>query len=161
MKILVIDDEPKSAEHLARGLEESGYQVDTAHDGRVGLQAARESDYALVISDIMMPGFDGFSMVHELRRVGRRTPVLFVTARHDVEARVRGLDLGADDYLIKPFAFGASRPRTSGLTQNCGPPQFALRSRRSYARHSIATRHAWQASHRPQPEGICTPPVLS
>lgn len=122
MRILVIDDEAKAAEQLARALAESGYQVDTAHDGRKGLEAASGSSYDLVISDIMMPGFDGFSMVHELRRIGRNTPVLFVTARHDVDARVRGLDLGADDYLIKPFAIPELLARVRALLRRTGVP---------------------------------------
>lgn len=147
MKILVIDDEPKSAEHLARGLEESGYQVDTAHDGRVGLQAARESDYALVISDIMMPGFDGFSMVHELRRIGRSTPVLFVTARHDVEARVRGLDLGADDYLVKPFAFSELLARVRAVLRRTVLPSNSRYEVDDLAL-DIQSRRVTRASHR-------------
>ena len=76
MRILVIDDEAEAAAQLGRALVESGYQVDTVHDGREGLEAASGSNYDFVISDIMMPGFDGFSMMHEVRRIGRNTPVL-------------------------------------------------------------------------------------
>jgi two-component system copper resistance phosphate regulon response regulator CusR len=126
MKILVIDDEPKAAEHLAQGLTEAGYETHTVYDGRRGLDAARESAYDLIISDITMPGFDGFSMVHELRRVGRNTPVLFVTARDDVDARVRGLDLGADDYLIKPFAFPELLARVRALHRRTTMPHASI-----------------------------------
>lgn len=115
MKILVIDDEPKAAAYLAQGLTESGYVVDAVHDGHLGLEAASNQAYSLIISDVMMPGCDGFSIVSELRRRGRDTPVLFVTARDDVDARVRGLDLGADDYLTKPFAFAELLARVRAL----------------------------------------------
>jgi len=104
VRILVIDDEAKAADQLARALTESGYRAGTVNDGRDGLEKASRSNYDLIISDIMMPRFDGFSMVHELRRIGSSTPVLFVTARHDFDAKVRGLDLGADGCLLNPFA---------------------------------------------------------
>ncbi|MEO7684788.1 MAG: heavy metal response regulator transcription factor [Gemmatimonadaceae bacterium] len=115
MKILVIEDEPKAAAYLAQGLTESGYAVDIVHDGPSGLEAAENPDYGLVISDVMMPGVDGFSMIAEMRRRGRNIPVLFVTARNDIDARVQGLDLGADDYLVKPFAFAELLARVRAL----------------------------------------------
>lgn len=115
MKILVIEDEPKAAAYLQQGLTEAGYVVDTVHDGDAGLAAAQGGGYALIICDIMLPGRDGFTVVAELRRAGYDTPILFVTARDEVNARVRGLDLGADDYLAKPFAFAELLARIRAL----------------------------------------------
>ena len=115
MKILVIEDEPKAAAYLQQGLSEAGYVVDVASDGESGLAAARSHDYALIVCDLMLPHRDGFSVVVELRRAGRETPVLFVTARDEIDARVRGLDVGADDYLVKPFAFAELLARVRAL----------------------------------------------
>lgn len=115
MKILVIEDEPKAATYLQQGLSEAGYIVDIASDGDSGLVAARSHDYALVICDLMLPRRDGFSVVAEIRRAGRTTPILLVTARDEIDARVRGLDAGADDYLTKPFAFAELLARVRAL----------------------------------------------
>ncbi len=115
MKILIIEDEPKAAAYVRQGLMEAGYVVDLASDGDAGLTAAHEREYALILCDVMLPGRDGFSLVSELRRAGRNTPILFVTARGEVDARVRGLDLGADDYLAKPFAFAELLARIRAL----------------------------------------------
>lgn len=105
MKILVVEDERKTAGYLRKGLSENGFTVDVARDGEDGLHLARSGQYDLLILDVMLPGRDGWSVLSELRREGNRVPVLFLTARETVEDRVRGLDLGADDYLVKPFAF--------------------------------------------------------
>jgi len=105
MKLLIIEDEPKSAAYLRKGLSEHGYVADIASDGDDGLHLAQYSEYALLILDIMLPGRDGWSVISNLRRAGKQTPVLFLTARDSVADRVRGLELGADDYLVKPFAF--------------------------------------------------------
>jgi two-component system copper resistance phosphate regulon response regulator CusR len=105
VRILVIEDEAKTAAYLAKGLGESGFVVDVAPDGEAGLERARSGDYDLLIVDVMLPRRDGWSVVSSLREAGRTTPVVFLTARDLVEDRVRGLDLGADDYLLKPFAF--------------------------------------------------------
>ena len=115
MRILVVEDEPKAAAHLAQGLSEAGYAVDVVSDGDHGLLVAKGTTYGLVICDVMLPGRDGYSVVSELRRVGQQTPILFVTARDEVEARVRGLDVGADDYLTKPFAFAELLARVRAL----------------------------------------------
>ncbi|MHB0948065.1 MAG: heavy metal response regulator transcription factor [Gemmatimonadaceae bacterium] len=115
MKILVIEDEPKAAAYVRQGLTEAGYVVDLVSDGDAGLAAAREHEYALILCDVMLPRRDGFSLVAELRRGGRQTPILFVTARDEIEARVRGLDVGADDYLAKPFAFAELLARVRAL----------------------------------------------
>lgn len=115
MKILVVEDEPKAASYLKQGLEESGFVVDVAHDGIRGLSLARSGAYALIICDVLLPGQDGFTLVGELRGGGSPTPVLFVSARDEVHARVRGLDAGGDDYLVKPFAFTELLARVRAL----------------------------------------------
>ena len=105
MKVLVVEDEPKSAAYLAKGLGESGFVVDVASDGENGLVLARSGGYELIVLDVMLPGRDGLSVLAELRRGGAQTPVILLTARDRVQDRVLGLDQGADDYLVKPFAF--------------------------------------------------------
>jgi two-component system, OmpR family, copper resistance phosphate regulon response regulator CusR len=104
-RILVIEDEKKTAAFLAKGLREAGFAVDVAPDGETGLDQARASKFDLLIVDIMLPHKDGWDVVAELRRDEVRTPILFLTARDSVRDRVKGLELGADDYLVKPFAF--------------------------------------------------------
>ena len=115
MKLLVIEDEPKAASYLQQGLSEAGYVVDVAKDGDIGLGAARSNDYALIVCDLVLPHRDGFSVVAELRRAGRTVPILVVTALEQIDARVRGLDAGADDYLVKPFAFAELLARVRAL----------------------------------------------
>ncbi|MDE2366124.1 MAG: heavy metal response regulator transcription factor [Betaproteobacteria bacterium] len=105
MHILIIEDEKKTASFLRKGLTEAGYMVDTSGNGDEGMLLALDTDYDLIILDVMLPGWDGWSILATLRRAGKRMPVLFLTARDTVQDRVRGLELGADDYLIKPFAF--------------------------------------------------------
>src|SRR5215472_4186463 len=104
-RILVIEDEKKTAAFLAKGLREAGFAVDVAMDGESGLKQARATKFDLLIVDIMLPHKDGWDVVTELRRDEVRTPILFLTARDSVRDRVKGLELGADDYLVKPFAF--------------------------------------------------------
>lgn len=105
MQLLIIEDEVKTAAYLAKGLREQGFTVDVAHEGLDGLHLAMEGTHDLIILDVMLPGMDGWHIVRELRALGRQTPVLLLTARDAVEDRVKGLELGADDYLVKPFAF--------------------------------------------------------
>ena len=105
MRILVIEDEKKTAAFLAKGLREAGFDVDVAPDGETGLAQARATKFDLLIVDIMLPHKDGWDVVAELRRDEIRTSILFLTARDSVRDRVKGLELGADDYLVKPFAF--------------------------------------------------------
>ena len=105
MRILVIEDEKKTATFLTKGLREAGFAVDVAIDGESGLKLARTTKFDLLIVDIMLPHKDGLDVVAELRRDEVRTPILFLTARDSVRDRVKGLELGADDYLVKPFAF--------------------------------------------------------
>ncbi|AMO36864.1 MULTISPECIES: heavy metal response regulator transcription factor [Thauera] len=115
MKILIVEDEPKTGDYLRQGLAEAGFVVDLARDGLDGLHLALNGDYALVVLDVMLPGLDGWGVLQTLRRGGREMPVLFLTARDQVEDRVRGLDLGADDYLVKPFAFSELLARVRTL----------------------------------------------
>jgi two-component system copper resistance phosphate regulon response regulator CusR len=119
MKILVVEDEPKTGGYLRKGLTEAGYVVDLATTGRDGLFQAIEEEYDFVVLDVMLPGMDGWQVIQELRKT-RETPVLFLTARDDVEDRVRGLELGADDYLVKPFAFSELLARVRTLLRR-GP----------------------------------------
>jgi two-component system, OmpR family, copper resistance phosphate regulon response regulator CusR len=104
MRILVVEDEPKAGDYLRKGLTESGFVVDLARTGPDGLQLAIAEAYDLIVLDVMLPGMDGWQVVQALRKL-QQTPVLFLTARDDVQDRVKGLELGADDYLVKPFAF--------------------------------------------------------
>jgi two-component system OmpR family response regulator len=103
MRVLVVEDETRMARLLKRGLEEEGHAVDVAGDGPDGLWMATENPYAAIVLDIMLPGFDGFEVCRRLREAGVWTPVLMLTARDAVGDRVRGLDVGADDYMVKPF----------------------------------------------------------
>lgn len=105
MRILVIEDEKKTAGFLKKGLTENGFIVDVAHTAADGLLQADVLDYDLVILDIMLPDKSGWFVLEKMRQGGNKTPVLFLTARDSVEDRVKGLELGADDYLVKPFAF--------------------------------------------------------
>lgn len=105
MKILIVEDEPKTGDYLCQGLSEAGFVVDLVRDGREGLHSALAGDYDLVILDVMLPGLDGWQVLTGVRRKDPDLPVLFLTARDQVDDRVKGLELGADDYLIKPFAF--------------------------------------------------------
>src|ERR1041385_7923287 len=114
-RILVIEDEKKTAAFLAKGLREAGFAVDVAIDGESGLKQARASKFDLLIVDIMLPHKDGWDVVAELRRDGARTPILFLTARDSVRDRVKGLELGADDSLVKPVAFSELLARVRSI----------------------------------------------
>jgi two-component system copper resistance phosphate regulon response regulator CusR len=115
MRILLIEDEKKTGAFLIKGLREGGFKVDIARDGKTGLELARASKFDLLIVDVMLPKKDGWAVVTELRSAGVRTPVLFLTARDSVRDRVKGLELGADDYLVKPFAFSELLARVRSL----------------------------------------------
>lgn len=115
MHILIAEDEPKTSTYLVKGLTENGFTTDTASDGHTTLRLAQEHVYDVLVLDVMLPVLDGWSVIRQLRAAGNSTPVLFLTARDGVEDRVKGLELGGDDYLIKPFAFSELLARLRSL----------------------------------------------
>src|SRR5216117_1856796 len=106
MRVLLVEDEPNAAQVLAKGLREQTYAVDVAGDGETAIFQVGTTDYDAVILDVMLPARDGFSVCRTIRESGCAVPILMVTARDAVDARIEGLDCGADDYLVKPFDFG-------------------------------------------------------
>jgi two-component system copper resistance phosphate regulon response regulator CusR len=123
MRILIVEDEPAAASYLQQGLSESGYVTDWAKDGADGLHLALSEEYDLVILDVMLPKMNGWGVLRALRAAGREMPVLFLTARDQVEDRVKGLEGGADDYLVKPFAFAELLARVRILVRRAGTKQ--------------------------------------
>ncbi|OHC22286.1 MAG: DNA-binding response regulator [Pseudomonadales bacterium RIFCSPHIGHO2_02_FULL_60_43] len=121
MRILVVEDEVKTADYLSKGLGESGYRVDVALNGLDGQHQVQEHEFDLIILDVMLPGLDGWQLLQIIRRK-LQTPVLFLTARDAVEDRVKGLELGADDYLVKPFSYAELLARVRTLLRR-GPPR--------------------------------------
>lgn len=115
MKILVVEDETKTGTYLRQGLVEAGFVVDLVSNGFDGLHLATGEGYDLAILDVMLPGIDGWQILQGIRRAGNDMPVLFLTARDQIEDRVKGLELGADDYLVKPFAFSELLARVRTL----------------------------------------------
>src|SRR4051794_13327049 len=121
MRILIVEDEPKLAQLLQEGLGDHGYAVDIAGDGEVGLGLAMTEPYDLIVLDVLLPEIDGLSVCRRLRAGGRRVPILLLTALDAIEQRVAGLDSGADDYLVKPFAFPELLARVRALLRRPGP----------------------------------------
>lgn len=127
MRILIAEDEKKTAAFLSKGLREAGYGVDVAADGETALTLAGGGGFDLAIVDVMLPKRDGWRVVEELRGSGSRIPVLFLTARDSVNDRVKGLELGANDYLVKPFAFPELLARIRTVLRRSAPPEEQLR----------------------------------
>ena len=121
MRILLVEDEVKIADFICKGLSEQGYAVDLACDGEQALDWLEVAEFDIIVLDVMLPVLDGIEVCRELRRRGLHTPVLMLTARDAVEDRVRGLDSGADDYLVKPFAFAELLARLRALARREGP----------------------------------------
>jgi two-component system, OmpR family, copper resistance phosphate regulon response regulator CusR len=129
MKILVVEDESKTAKFLKKGLSEAGYVVDVATDGLAGLHLALEVDFDLIILDVLLPSRDGWHVLAQLREAGRKALILMLTARDAVHERVHGFELGADDYLVKPFAFSELLARVRSLLRRSTPrPQETIRT---------------------------------
>lgn len=122
MKILIVEDETKMSEYLRQGLTEAGFSVDLARNGLDGHHLAVTESYDLVILDVMLPDVDGWRILQALREAGIQVPVLFLTARDSVDDRVKGLELGADDYLVKPFAFAELLARVRTLLRRGNAP---------------------------------------
>lgn len=122
MKILIVEDEAKTRDYLQQGLTEAGFIVDAAHNGLDGHHLATTALYDLVVLDVMLPDVDGWRLLEALRGTGNKVPVLFLTARDSVSDRVKGLELGADDYLVKPFAFAELLARVRTLLRRGTSP---------------------------------------
>jgi two-component system copper resistance phosphate regulon response regulator CusR len=146
MKLLIVDDELKTTEYLRKGLSEQGCTVDIAHDGIEGCHLALEHDYDVIVLDVMLPALDGFSLLREVRRM-RQTPVIMLTARDRIEDRVKGLQDGADDYLVKPFSFLELMARIQALARR-GRTQEPLQLRIANLHVDLLARKAWRGGTR-------------
>ncbi len=126
MRVLVVEDERKISAYVKRGLEEQGYAVDAAFTGREALDWAETVHFDVILLDLLLPEMDGFTVCRELRQRGSRAPILMLTARDAVDDRVAGLDAGADDYLVKPFALRELLARVRALTRRAGDAPKSL-----------------------------------
>lgn len=145
MRVLVVEDEIRMARVLKRGLAEEGHAVDLAADGPEGLWLATENRYAAIVLDVMLPGFDGFELCRKLRAAGVWPPVLMLTARDGVGDRVRGLDAGADDYLVKPFSLLELAARLRALARRDDRARPAVLAEGDL-KLDPASKRAWRGS---------------
>jgi two-component system OmpR family response regulator len=143
MRVLVVEDDPKLAALLGRGLREEGVAADVTSSGEDALWMAGSTDYDALVLDVMLPGIDGFEACERLRADGVATPVLMLTARDAIEDRIAGLDGGADDYLVKPFAFGELLARLRALARR-GPVARPAVLEAGSLRLDPATRRVWR-----------------
>src|SRR5207237_3726940 len=141
MKILIVEDDRETAAYLAKGLNESGYTVDCANDGREGLFLASSGDYGAMVLDRMLPSMDGLSILGALRAADIRTPALILSALGSVDDRVKGLRAGGDDYLVKPFAFSELLARLEALLRRGAGPITATKLRAADLELALLTRH--------------------
>jgi two-component system OmpR family response regulator len=145
MKVLVVEDELKMATLLLRGFRNNGYAPDIARTGEDAVWMVRAAEYDAIVLDVMLPGLDGFETCAELREAGVWTPVLMLTARESIEDRVRGLDVGADDYLVKPFSFAELLARLRALVRRGERPRPAV-LKVGELRLDPATRQVWRGT---------------
>ena len=148
MKLLVVEDENKTADYVRQGLMEAGFVVDLARNGLDGHHLAMSETYDLVVLDVMLPDVDGWRIVRSLRDAGKQVPVLFLTARGSVDDRVKGLELGADDYLVKPFAFSELLARVRTLLRRGSAPSQPDRIQGADLVLDLARRRATRAGQR-------------
>jgi len=168
MRVLVVEDEAKMRDVLKRGLEAAGYAVEVAADGEEGLARVEAGDHDAIVLDIKLPGLDGFEVCRQLRSAEVWTPVLMLTALGDIDDRITGLDAGADDYLVKPFAFGELLSRVRALIRRGRPPRpTALRCgplSLDPATRLVAwamPRSTCRAASSPCSSSSCTTPAMS
>jgi DNA-binding response OmpR family regulator len=143
MRVLLVEDEPAAAHVLAKGLREQGYAVDHAADGEAALFQAGTVDYDAIVLDVMLPRRDGLSVCRAIRKAGRPVPVLMLTARDAVDARIEGLDAGADDYLVKPFDFGELLARLRAVIRRGRHPVLPERLTIGPLALDTRARRAW------------------
>ncbi|HHM05478.1 MAG TPA: response regulator [Gammaproteobacteria bacterium] len=148
MKLLIVEDEAKTGEYLRQGLAEAGFVVDLAQSGLDGYHLAMTEDYDVLILDIMLPDVDGWRILKSLREAGKTAPVLFLTARDSVDDRVKGLELGADDYLVKPFAFAELLARVRTLVRRGTSPLSEWTLRIADLELDLARRRARRGGRR-------------
>ncbi|MDT4862775.1 Transcriptional activator protein CzcR [compost metagenome] len=150
MRVLVVEDEPKLVQYLHQGLSENGYVVDVARDGIEGRRLATGGSYDLMVLDLMLPGVDGYGVLSALRAQDSKTPVLMLTARDKIEDRVKGLEGGADDYLVKPFAFSELLARMGALLRRGAfvSPQAATVLRLADLEVDLVSRRCTRGSQR-------------
>ena len=147
MALLLVEDEPKTLAYLSQGLSENGFIVETAQNGAQGRLAIQANQYELIVLDVMLPEYDGWALLREMRSAGDNTPVLFLTARDSVQDRVKGLELGADDYLVKPFAFSELLARIRSVLRRT-PPRQSDRLRIADLEIDVARATALRAGRR-------------
>ena len=159
MRILVVEDEKRIADFLGRGLQGAGYAVDVAQDGATALQFIHDTDYDLVILDLMLPDMDGLKVLERIRNRRAGPPVLILSARGAVDDRVKGLETGADDYLMKPFAFVELLARVRALLRRGQPSPERLQVADLVARLHPPQSTARSGEHRTRPEGVRHPRI--
>ena len=148
MKLLVAEDEPKTGTYLQQGLGEAGFSVNRVTSGTEAVQQVLSEPYDLLILDVMLPGLDGWEVLRRVRAAGQDMPVLFLTARDRVEDRVKGLELGADDYLVKPFAFSELLARVRSLLRRGNQAAVATHLRIADLEVDLLKRRAVRAGRR-------------
>ncbi len=148
MKLLIIEDESKIGEYLRQGLVEAGFVVDLTRNGLDGQHLAMTGHYDLLVLDVMLPDIDGWRVLKSLREMGNQVPVLFLTARDNVDDRVKGLELGADDYLVKPFAFAELLARVRTLLRRGTAPSNETILKIADLELDLARRRVIRAGHR-------------